>query len=242
MLLLKDMNIVDLFRAAGPLIWVLLSLSLYVVYIIAVRAQVLAKLSADPTLMFTRVHAALMQQDVSGALNEAARHKTPAGNVTRAGVERAPTGVDAASAAMNEAILLEDQRLYRGLSTLATIAQIAPLLGLLGTVFGMVRAFLVFASTTNPTPSQLSTGISEALVNTAGGLIVAIIAYFGRNFLRARADDIALHAERAREVLPAWLTEMQLRREGRLHGAPILMYDFEPNTAPLPVKDGPARA
>lgn len=226
------MNILDLLRSAGPLLWVLAALSLYVVYLVAVRAQVLSKLSGDPTLLFTRVHAALMQDDLPGAAREAARFGTPAANVLRAGVERAPAGQEAAGAAMNEAMLLEDQRLYSGLSTLGTVAQIAPLLGLLGTVFGMVRAFLVFSSTTNPTPAQLSAGISEALLNTAGGLIVAIVAYFARNALRTRADRIALQAERAREVLPAWLTEMRLRREGVLTGTPIVMYDFDAN-APL---------
>lgn len=222
------MNILDLLRAAGPLLWVLLALSMYVVYVAAVRAQVLAKLRQDPTLTFTRVHAALMQQDLHGAQREAARLPTPAGNVLRAGVERAPAGPEAAQAAMNEALLIEDQRLYAGLTALGTVAQIAPLLGLLGTVFGMVRSFLVFSATASPTPTQLATGISEALVNTAGGLVVAIIAYTARNALRTHADRVAAQAERAREVLPAWLREMQLRRDGVLTGAPIMMYEFDP--------------
>ncbi|WP_295821226.1 MotA/TolQ/ExbB proton channel family protein, partial [uncultured Deinococcus sp.] len=84
-------------------------------------------------------------------------------------------------------------------------AQVAPLLGLLGTVIGMVRSFLVFSQTTAPTPEQLATGISEALINTAGGLIVAIVAYVARGALRARADRIATQAERVREELPGWL-------------------------------------
>ncbi len=226
------MNIADLVRAAGPLLWVLGALSLYVVYLIAVRIQVLSRLSKDPTLTFTRVHAALMQQDVAGAQREAARLASPAGNVLRAGVDRAPAGVASAEAAMNEAMLLEEQRLYAGLGTLGTVAQIAPLLGLLGTVFGMVRSFLVFSVAQSPTPAQLSTGISEALVNTAGGLLVAIVAYVARGALRAKADAVALHAERARETLPAWLGEMQLRREGVLTGAPIMMYEFDGSPAP----------
>ncbi|WP_041231750.1 MotA/TolQ/ExbB proton channel family protein [Deinococcus peraridilitoris] len=236
------MNIFDLLRAAGPLLWVLVALSLFVVYLVAVRAQVLRKLASDPTLTFTRVHAALMQQDLPGAAREAARLATPAGNILRAGVDRAPAGQEAAISAMNEAMLLEDQRLYNGLSTLGTIAQIAPLLGLLGTVFGMVRSFLVFSSAANPTPAQLSTGISEALINTAGGLVVAIIAYFARNALRSRADRIALHAERAREVLPAWLTEMRLRQQGVLTGTPLVMYEFDANAPVKSISEAPARA
>lgn len=222
------MNVLDLLREAGVLLWVLAALSVYVVYLIAVRAQVLSKMRADPTLTFTRVHAALMQQDLDGARREAARLPTPAGNVLRAGLDRAPAGIEASTAAMNEALLLEEGRLYAGLGALGTAAQIAPLLGLLGTVIGMVRSFLVFSTTTAPTSTQLATGISEALVNTAGGLIVAIVAYFGRNWLRTRADFVLLRAERAREALVAWLTEAQLRRQGVLTGAPIVMYEAEP--------------
>ncbi|MBB6098727.1 biopolymer transport protein ExbB [Deinobacterium chartae] len=222
------MYILDMLWAAGPLLWVLAALSLYVVYLILLRLQVLSKLAADPTLILTRVHAALMQQDLAGAQREARRLSTPAANVLRAGLERAPAGPESATAAMNEAMLIEDQRLYAGISTLGTVAQIAPLLGLLGTVFGMVRSFAVFATVAAPSPNQLATGISEALINTAAGLIVAITAYFGRNLLRDRADRVAVSAERVRETLPSWITEMQLRRQGALSGAPIAMYDPSP--------------
>ncbi len=222
------MNILDLLRAAGPLLWVLVLVSLYVVYLIVLRLQVLGKLDRDPTLLFTRVHAAVMQRDLQGALREASRERTPTANVLRAGLERAPAGIEAAEGAMNEAMLLEDQRLYAGVNALGTVAQIAPLLGLLGTVFGMIRSFVVFSQTSTPTPSQLSTGISEALVNTAGGLIVAIVAYIARNALRARADRVAAQAERAREALPSWLRELQLRQEGSLQGAPIMLFEFDP--------------
>lgn len=222
------MNILDLLRAAGPLLWVLALLSLYVVYLIVLRLQVLNKLDQDPTLLFTRVHAAVMQRDLEGALREANRERSPAANVLRAGLERAPAGVEAAEGAMNEAMVLEDQRLYAGISALGTVAQIAPLFGLLGTVIGMVRAFLVFSQTASPTPTQLATGISEALINTAGGLIVAIVGYVARNALRARADRVAAQAERAREALPSWLRELQLRQEGGLQGAPLMMFEFDP--------------
>ena len=95
--------------------------------------------------------------------------------------------------------------MYAGLNALGTAAQIAPLLGLLGTVVGMVRSFLVFSGTTNPTPTELAQGISEALINTAAGLIVAIVAYVARNALRNKANAVAAQAERVREELPSWL-------------------------------------
>lgn len=208
-----NLNLLDLARAAGPLLWVLIALSLYVVYLTVARAQVLSRLGRNADALIERARAVTAESGPAAALAEVDRagHPSPAASVLRAGLGRADRGVDASGAAMQSALLAEDARLYAGLGALGTAAQIAPLLGLLGTVIGMVRSFLVFSSTAAPTPAQLATGISEALVNTAGGLIVAIIAYVARNALKARADRIAVAAERVREDLPGWLA----RPEGR---------------------------
>ncbi len=207
------MNVLDLIRSAGPLLWVLIALSLYVVYLTVARAQALSRLGRNADALIERARAVTAESGPAAALAEVDRagQSSPAINVLRAGLGRADRGVDAAGAAMQSALLAEDTRLYAGLSALGTSAQIAPLLGLLGTVIGMVRSFLVFSSTAAPTPAQLATGISEALVNTAGGLIVAIIAYVARNALKARADRIAVAAERVREDLPGWLARPESR-------------------------------
>ncbi|GGL12030.1 MotA/TolQ/ExbB proton channel family protein [Deinococcus radiotolerans] len=202
------MTILDLVRAAGPLLWVLLALSVYVVYLSAARAQALSRLGADARALIERVRAVTAESGPNAALVEVDRaaHPSPAAQVLRAGLARADRGVPAAESAMHSALLHEDARLYAGLGALGTAAQVAPLLGLLGTVIGMVRSFLVFSQTTAPTPAQLATGISEALINTAAGLIVAVIAYVARGALRARADRIMVQAEQVREDLPGWLT------------------------------------
>ena len=202
------MTILDLVRAAGPLLWVLLALSVYVVYLSAARAQALARLGADARTLVERARAVTAESGPHAALAEVDRaaHPSPAAQVLRAGLARADRGMPAAESAMHSALLGEDARLYAGLGALGTAAQVAPLLGLLGTVIGMVRSFLVFSQTTAPTPAQLATGISEALINTAAGLIVAVIAYVARGALRARADRIMVQAEQVREDLPGWLT------------------------------------
>ena len=230
------MNVADLLRAAGPLLWVLVALSVYVVYLTVLRWQALRRLEGDPTATFTHVQVALLQHDVAGAQREAAKLDTPAGSVLWAGLDRAGAGRDAAVAAMNEALLNEDARLYSGLGTLGTIAQIAPLLGLLGTVIGMVRSFVVFSTTAQPTPAQLGTGISEALVNTAAGLVVAILAYVARNTLRARADRVSTFGERARESLLASLSELGApTARPQIRPADPALTDPVPTVTPTPV-------
>jgi biopolymer transport protein ExbB len=218
------MSALELIRAAGPVFWVIIALSVYVVYVLVLHWQALRRLGKDQSLLLRKVHACIMEQDIGIALRETQGVKSSVANVLRAGLERAPVGGQAVEAAVNEAIGYEEVRLLSPLNALSTAAQIGPLLGLLGTVLGMIRSFLVFAVAPDPTPTQLSTGISEALVNTAGGLIVAIVAYLGRSILRNRAEAILAETDRIREFLPSWLTEAALRQRGHLSGAPTPIY------------------
>lgn len=220
------MNIFDLLTAAGPVLWVLTALSLYVVYVILWRVQAMRSLRGDHALLQTRVHAAVMQGDLAGAHREAGRDPSPAAAVLAAGAQRAQAGLPAAERAMHEAILAQEERTYAGILALGTAAQIAPLLGLLGAVIGMVRSFLVFSQTANPSPEQLGVGISEALINTAAGLIVAIVAYLARGALRAQADALMARAERAREAMLSWLHELGERRNANDTAPPLPLQEF----------------
>lgn len=84
----------------------------------------------------------------------------------------------------------------RRISWLATIAAIAPLLGLIGTVSGMIIIFYQISAAPPQNPlAELSKGISEALVATAGGLIVAIVAALANHFLVNSNDDLAMDME-----------------------------------------------
>jgi len=98
--------------------------------------------------------------------------------------------------AMQEAGERVISRLHRKLEYLNFIAATAPLLGLLGTVTGMIRSFNVIAHTEGAaTPSQLAGGISEALVTTCQGLVVAIPVMFFVAFFRNRIESYVAEAE-----------------------------------------------
>ena len=90
--------------------------------------------------------------------------------------------------AMQEANALETPHLERNLTVLSTIASIATLLGLLGTTIGMIRSFKAMSNAGAPDATQLALGISEALVNTALGLITAVIATVLYNYFTTRVD------------------------------------------------------
>jgi biopolymer transport protein ExbB len=82
-------------------------------------------------------------------------------------------------------------KVEKGLSWLELIATITPLIGLTGTVTGMIRAFQIIAASTHVNPAMLASGIWEALITTAAGLLVAIPIHVGHHYLEKKADLIA---------------------------------------------------
>ena len=115
---------------------------------------------------------------------------SPTARMVEKGISRLgrPTA-DVMSAIENQGNI-EISQLEKGLPVLATSASGAPMVGFLGTVTGMVRAFMDMAGAgANVNVNILSTGIYEALVTTVGGLIVGIIALFAFNYLTTQARD-----------------------------------------------------
>lgn len=98
---------------------------------------------------------------------------------------------------IEEAMMLEVPLLERNLVALSTIASIATMVGLLGTVIGMIRAFRALARAGAPDAVQLSIGISEALINTAGGLLVAITGIIAYNYFVTKVDNFTYMIDEA---------------------------------------------
>jgi biopolymer transport protein ExbB len=99
--------------------------------------------------------------------------------------------------AIEEATSLETPLLERNLVALSTIASIATMCGLLGTTIGMIRAFAALARAGAPDSIQLAIGISEALINTALGLLAAIIGIVAYNFFVTKVDNFTYMIDEA---------------------------------------------
>lgn len=96
--------------------------------------------------------------------------------------------VEETKRAIEEANALETPLLERNLIALSTLASIGTMIGLLGTTIGMIRAFKAMSHQGAPDAIQLALGISEALINTAGGLFLAIVAIVAYNYFTNRVD------------------------------------------------------
>ena len=103
-----------------------------------------------------------------------------------AAVPISPSDREARQTAVDDAVRAEIPLLERNLYILTTAATVAPLLGLLGTVLGMIKTFQAASMSGLGNPQMLAEGISEALYNTAGGLLVAIPCIIANNHFRSR--------------------------------------------------------
>jgi len=184
----------------GMLVDMLFFLLLLTTFFIIERATTYgtAKGKFPHTRLMKMVKAALDKGDGDGALAACREHKGVVGRIatTRAEVQQAITETNAM-----EASLLE-----RNLIFIATIASIATMTGLLGTVVGMIRSFAALAAKGRPDPNKLATGISEALINTAGGLTVAIISIVAYNYYLNRIDKFNFTFEESSNELLSILT------------------------------------
>ncbi len=193
------MGLIEIFVAGGPVMWPLLACSVIAVAIIIERALMLRTARVLPPALVEWISGLIAGGSVDKALDEC--KKTPGifTAIIGAGLEAAESGDDAARTkeAIEDAGRHETARLNRYLGTLGTIVGISPLLGLLGTVTGMIEVFDTIAEVGAGQAAALSSGISQALITTATGLLIAIPSLVAYNFFNEKAQVIVTDLERA---------------------------------------------
>jgi biopolymer transport protein ExbB len=121
---------------------------------------------------------------------------SPASRMIEKGLQRIGKPLPDIDAAIENVGNLELFKLEKNLSTLASIAGAAPMIGFFGTVTGMIIAFYKMATEQNVTPDILAGGIYQALITTAVGLFIGILAFIGYNVLVANVDKVVYKMER----------------------------------------------
>jgi len=134
-------------------------------------------------------------RDLQVAKAICSRRPGPFANIVMTGIDHADSDWTIIRDVIQEAGRQEGVRLTRRLGILETVAAVAPLLGLLGTVLGMIRVFTTISAAGLGNPETLSSGISEAMVTTAAGLIVGIPSLVAYNWLNGRAENIIFELE-----------------------------------------------
>jgi biopolymer transport protein ExbB len=162
----------------------------------------------NPVVFIKAVTTALTKNDLEGAINECDKQRGSMANVLRSAISRfkeietdpnyaGEKKIAEVQRSIDEAMNLETPLLEKNLVMLSTIASISTMVGLLGTTLGMIRAFQALAASGTVSAIQLSLGISEALYNTAGGLIGAVLSIVFYNFFTTKVDNFVYMIDEA---------------------------------------------
>jgi len=180
-------------RSGGPIVWPILLIALLAAVIVFERILFLNRVHGNTDTLMGTVNdlAARHEWDECEKLVNQPEHKaSPVVNVITAGLAGRHENRETLESILQEAILKELPRLEHFLTALAVFGAIAPLLGLLGTVTGMIDTFRVITLHGTGDPRLMSGGISEALITTELGLIVAIPIMLLHTYLSRRVNHI----------------------------------------------------
>jgi biopolymer transport protein ExbB len=186
---------IDIYRSGGPVMYPLGLLSVVALAIIIERLWVLRRSNYLEPGTVHALSALLGGREYKAAGDYCRRHPGPFTELVATLVENRHAPYDELKEILEDTGRRQLLGLQRGLPALATIVGGAPLLGLLGTVLGMIAIFKAVATGGTGITEQLATGISQALITTATGLIIAIPALFTHSYLEARAVSILADIE-----------------------------------------------
>lgn len=197
----------ELFIKGGIFMWPILLCSILGVAIILERFFSFRKIKLDIDGFMNGIVEILETKIVKGkvevkdALARCDAQKGPVPAVIRAGLLKAPKGARTMERAMTRAGLDEMEFLERGLMMLPMLGTVSPLLGFLGTVSGMIQSFDVISRQATRDFQGIAAGISEALITTAAGLVVAIPIYIAYNYFSRKVNQYVLDMESSTEQL-----------------------------------------
>jgi biopolymer transport protein ExbB len=184
----------SLFAKGGPVMWVLLALGLLTVLLVLERMLFLHRGQIRATTFLEGVKNILAKRRLVEALTVCEETPGPVAAVVKAALLHAEADAETMRFHVQEAAIVELPGLERRLGSIATIAQVAPLVGLLGTILGMATTFFAFEKD-YMSASALATGMWQALLCTAGGLMLAIPAHVAHHFLSGRVRAIVRDVE-----------------------------------------------
>lgn len=186
-----SISVLDLAVQGGFMMIPIAVLSVIAVYLFFERLMIINKANQDPQLFMNRVKESVLRGDINGAKLLCAQQDSPVGRMIQKGLSRIGSPLKTIEASIENVGKLEVFKLEKNLSTIATIAGAAPMMGFLGTVIGMVQAFIAIAQEEGSvSPKLLSSGIYTAMITTVAGLVVGIMAYLAYNFLVTRVQKV----------------------------------------------------
>ena len=201
---------------ADWVLWLLLGLSVLSVGIMIERWRYFANRKVDVDELARDLSAFLASGDLAGAEKKWGQRDAIETVVGLAGLREAARGPDVAAEAMTGERARHRQELERNLTFLGTLGNNAPFIGLFGTVLGIIRAFRDLSLDAQSSGQAVMAGISEALVATAVGLLVALPAVMTFNYFQRRVRAAVASSDAVRHLVLAELRAATATSPGKL--------------------------
>ncbi|MBL7864601.1 MAG: MotA/TolQ/ExbB proton channel family protein [Cyclobacteriaceae bacterium] len=185
------LSVVELAIKGGFMMVPIILSSFVAVYIFVERILTINKANQNPDAFIGRIKEMVLKGDIQAARMLCSQFDSPIARMIEKGVARIGSPLKNIEASIENVAKIELFKLEKNLSILATVSGAAPMMGFLGTVIGMVEAFIAIAQEEGSvSPKLLSSGIYTAMITTVAGLVVGIIAYLAYNYLVTRVSKV----------------------------------------------------
>lgn len=187
----EKISVMDLLFKGGFMMIPILLLFIITIYILIERILVINKESKSPKNFTDEIIKRINNNDINGAKLICDDTNNPIARMILKGLNKIESSLKNIETSIENVGKIEIYNLEKNLSLLATISGAAPMMGFLGTVTGMIQAFISIAQEEGAvSPKLLSSGIYEAMITTATGLFVGIVAYLAYNYLVSRVEKL----------------------------------------------------
>lgn len=217
------LNVRELLRAGGIIGYITIALSVAMVALIVEHLLTIRRATLIPTGFAEKCQPLVANGQLTQAETLCREQTSLLSYVVGVGLQEADLGTASMVKAMEDAVAEQAARLTRKIEYLSLIGVIGPMLGLMGTVWGMIQAFAEFAEKVAPRTSDFAPSISEALVTTMFGLIVAVPAQVAFAMFRNRIDSYIAETAVTAETIIAPLKRKMLQRKPETRPAPTVL-------------------
>jgi len=186
-----QITVMELLFKGGFMMIPILVLFVITIYILIEKILIINRESKSPKGFTDEIISRVKNDDINGTILVCNVTNNPVSRMILKGLNKLNTSLKNIESSIENVGKIEIYNLEKNLSLLATISGAAPMIGFLGTVTGMIQAFISIAEEEGAvSPKLLSSGIYEAMLTTAAGLFVGIVAYLSYNYLVSRVEKL----------------------------------------------------
>lgn len=201
------------------MMWPLLACSILGLVYIIERGIAYYRVKGQTPEIVAEIRDTLLRHELRQSIEVCETYDHPVAVTLKAGLLRYGKSQEEIEKAMESVALHEVSKLEKSLWILATVANIAPLFGFLGTVTGMIASFEALAEVGLGNPEAVAGGISQALITTATGLMIALPVQAAYNYFNNRVSQFALDMEISSSVLLETFNEIEVEAEPETQAA-----------------------